>query len=259
MLFLPQGASYINSPMAATLTTIGDRVHFAQTDLVNWTLVTGDDGVMLIDTGFPGQRTDVFQSLRDVGFAAEQVTAILLTHAQHRPFRYCHLVRENLGDTPVLATARKSATPSATTLSKPHRPGRSPPYLAATLASLVGDDRQQRWPTARRDSQRPGRLTDAVAATLPGHPVAVPTPGHTGGHCSYLIDDVLVSGDALVTGHPLRRSNRSCYRSCSTMIRPDVWASRARTGPIRGHAARAWPGGVARSRGAAAAARAAAR
>lgn len=31
----------------------------------------------------------------------------------------------------------------------------------------------------------------------------VPTPGHTGGHCSYLVDGILVSGDALVTGHPL--------------------------------------------------------
>jgi glyoxylase-like metal-dependent hydrolase (beta-lactamase superfamily II) len=33
--------------------------------------------------------------------------------------------------------------------------------------------------------------------------MAIPTPGHTGGHCSYLIDGVLASGDALVTGHPL--------------------------------------------------------
>jgi glyoxylase-like metal-dependent hydrolase (beta-lactamase superfamily II) len=33
--------------------------------------------------------------------------------------------------------------------------------------------------------------------------MAIPTPGHTGGHCSFLVDDVLVSGDALVTGHPV--------------------------------------------------------
>jgi len=46
-------------------------------------------------------------------------------------------------------------------------------------------------------------LTAEVAAQLPGHPMAIPTPGHTGGHCSYLVDGVLASGDALVTGHPL--------------------------------------------------------
>ena len=46
-------------------------------------------------------------------------------------------------------------------------------------------------------------LTDEIAATLPGRPRALPTPGHTGGHCSYVVDGVLVTGDALVTGHPL--------------------------------------------------------
>jgi glyoxylase-like metal-dependent hydrolase (beta-lactamase superfamily II) len=46
-------------------------------------------------------------------------------------------------------------------------------------------------------------LTPEIAATLPGHPQALPTPGHTRGHCSYLVDGVLVTGDALVTGHPL--------------------------------------------------------
>jgi glyoxylase-like metal-dependent hydrolase (beta-lactamase superfamily II) len=33
--------------------------------------------------------------------------------------------------------------------------------------------------------------------------MAIPTPGHTGGHCSYVVGDVLISGDALVTGHPV--------------------------------------------------------
>ena len=50
-------------------------------------------------------------------------------------------------------------------------------------------------------------LTEDVAETLPGRPLAVPTPGHTGGHCSYVVDGVLVSGDALVTGHPLLRQS----------------------------------------------------
>ena len=43
--------------MAPALTAITDTVHFAQTDLVNWTLVTDGNGVMLIDTGFPAAAT----------------------------------------------------------------------------------------------------------------------------------------------------------------------------------------------------------
>jgi len=67
--------------MAAVLTAITDNVHFAYTDLVNWTLVTDGTGVMLIDTGFPGHRDDVLGSLRQLGFGVDNLRAILLTHA----------------------------------------------------------------------------------------------------------------------------------------------------------------------------------
>src|SRR5689334_7213313 len=67
--------------MAAALDAITDRVHFAYTDLVNWTLITDDAGVILIDTGFPGNRDDVLDSLRRLGFGVDDLRAILLTHA----------------------------------------------------------------------------------------------------------------------------------------------------------------------------------
>ena len=94
-------------------------------------------------------------------------------------------------------------------------------------------------------------LTTEVAAALPGHPMAISTPGHTGGHCSYVVDGVLVSGDALITGHPLLRrsgpqllpavfshSQQDCLRSLNALAlldtdvllpgHGDVWR-----GPIR--------------------------
>jgi glyoxylase-like metal-dependent hydrolase (beta-lactamase superfamily II) len=81
--------------------------------------------------------------------------------------------------------------------------------------------------------------------------VAIPTPGHTSGHCSYVVDRVLVAGDALVTGHPLSRrsgpqllpalfnhSDPACRRSLEILAQAetetllpghgDVWI-----GPIR--------------------------
>ena len=94
-------------------------------------------------------------------------------------------------------------------------------------------------------------LRDDVAAGLPGKPTALPTPGHTGGHCSYVVDGVLVTGDALVTGHPLLKhsgpqllpsmfnhSDSDCRRSLEVLAdagtdtlipgHGDVWV-----GPIR--------------------------
>ena len=67
--------------MAAAPTAITDTVHFVQTDLVNWTLVTDGNGVMLIDAGFPGSRDEVLGSLRQLGFGVDDLRAILLTHA----------------------------------------------------------------------------------------------------------------------------------------------------------------------------------
>jgi len=73
-------------------------------------------------------------------------------------------------------------------------------------------------------------LTAEVAAGLPGHPSPIFSPGHTNGHCSYLVDGVLASGDALITGHPLLRrsgpqllpeifsfSQEDCIRSLSAL------------------------------------------
>ncbi|OBF13011.1 MBL fold metallo-hydrolase [Mycobacterium sp. ACS4331] len=182
------------------LIQVTDSVHLAQTPLVNWTLVIGSEGVILIDTGFPGDRPQVLASLRELGCAPEDVMAILLTHAhidhfgtaiwfaaEHRTPVYCHA--DEVGH------AKRE-------------------YLEqASPAGVARHAWQPRWLKWSYDIARKGAFNHAgipstqpfsedVARTLPGRPVAIPTPGHTGGHCSFLVDGVLVSGDALVTGHP---------------------------------------------------------
>ncbi|OKH77609.1 beta-lactamase [Mycobacterium sp. SWH-M3] len=185
--------------MAAALSAITERVHFAQTDLVNWTVVTDDNGVMLIDAGYPGQRAEVLESIRRLGFDADDVRAILLTHA--------HI--DHLGS--AIWFAKTHGTPVYCHSSEVRHVKRE--YLEqASPADVIKHIWQPRWlnwtatliakggmnhagiPTAQA-------LTDADV--LPGTPVPVPTPGHTGGHCSFIVDGILVSGDALVTGHPL--------------------------------------------------------
>lgn len=54
--------------MVPVLTAVTERVHLAQTPLVNWTLVSDNSGVVLIDAGFPGHRDDVLTSLKHLGF-----------------------------------------------------------------------------------------------------------------------------------------------------------------------------------------------
>lgn len=187
--------------MAARLSAISDTVHFAFTDLVNWTLVTDGTGVMLIDAGFPGSRDDVLSSLRELGFEVEDLRAILLTHAHIDHFGsaiwfaktygipvYCHAAEVGHAKREYLEQA--SPADIAKHIWRPR-------YLTWSVAiTRKGGMVRDGIPTAQA-------LTEQVAATLPGKPMAIPTPGHTGGHCSFLVDGVLVSGDALVTGHPL--------------------------------------------------------
>ncbi|MDG4663342.1 MBL fold metallo-hydrolase [Mycobacterium sp. 236(2023)] len=187
--------------MAPVLTAVTDHVHFAQTDLVNWTLVADGNGVILIDAGFPGSRDDVLGSLRSLGFAASDLRAILLTHAHIDHFGTAIWFAAEHG-TPVYCHADEVGH------SKREYLEQASPVAVAMHAW------QPKWLKWSVSIMRHGALTHAgipttaplsadVAAALPGRPTIVPTPGHTGGHCSYLVDGVLVSGDALVTDHPV--------------------------------------------------------
>ena len=187
--------------MAPALTAISDSVHFAYTDLVNWTLVTDGNGVMLIDTGFPGNRDDVLTSLRQLGFGVDDLRAILLTHAHIDHFGSAIWFAKTHG-TPVYCHAAEVGHSKREYLEQAG---------AADILPHVWQPRFLKWTVAitrKGGMVRDGipttqALTEDVAASLPGEPTAIPTPGHTGGHCSYVVDGVLVSGDALVTGHPL--------------------------------------------------------
>lgn len=184
------------------LVRVTDAVYAAVTGHVNWTLVTGDDDrVLLIDAGYPGDRAAVLGTLAELGRRPEDVAAILLTHAhvdhfgtaiwfaaEHRTPVYCHA--DEVGH------ARRDYLEQVSPAQLARHAWR-PRWLrwSAQIAAL-GALTRAGIPTA-------AALTAELAATLPGAPRPVPTPGHTGGHCSYLVDAVVVSGDALITGHPV--------------------------------------------------------
>ncbi|ULE34299.1 MBL fold metallo-hydrolase [Mycobacterium sp. IDR2000157661] len=187
--------------MPAALTAVTDSVHFAYTDLVNWTLVTDGEGVVLIDAGFPGSRDDVLASLRRLGFGVDDLRAILLTHAHVDHFGSAIWFARTHG-TPVfchaaeVGHAKREYLEQASPVDIAKHAWR-PRYLTWSLAiTRKGAMVRDGIPTA-------SALTEDIATGLPGAPKAIPTPGHTGGHCSFLVDGVVVTGDALVTGHPL--------------------------------------------------------
>ncbi len=187
--------------MAPVLTAVTERVHLAQTDLVNWTLVTDESGVLLIDAGYPGQREEVLYSLRELGFGPDDVRAILLTHAHVDHLGSAIWFAKTYG-TPVYTHAAEVGHAQRQYLEQVSpidvlTRAWQPRYLAWTLAlARKGGLTHEGIPSALA-------LDEDIAASLPGAPAAIPSPGHTGGHCSYVVDGVLIAGDALITGHPL--------------------------------------------------------
>lgn len=88
---------------------------------------------------------------------------------------------------------RESATP-ADVLRRAHRPR----WAAWGLrVACLGATQHVAVPSARA-------FPGGGPLDVPGRPVPVPTPGHTSGHTAFHLPDagVLVTGDALVTGHP---------------------------------------------------------
>lgn len=179
----------------------GSEVHHVYTDHVNWTLLRDDDGITLIDAGYPGHADLVVDSIRMIGGTPEAVVAGLLTHAHVDHIgglaklagRYgfpvytdetevAHARREHLEQAGPLDIARMAYRPRAISWLVE--------VLPLGVLSRAGVD----------DAQG---VAASVPLDLPGRPVLVPSHGHTSGHAAFLVADGrgLVSGDALITGH----------------------------------------------------------
>ncbi|MFW0797023.1 MBL fold metallo-hydrolase [Gordonia sp. CPCC 205515] len=175
--------------------------YLVHSDAVNWILLQEGSDITLIDGGYPGQASAVEESIRHIGARPEDIRGALLTHAhvdhlgglatlQARygfdvymdPVEVAHAKREYLqqaGPADIVPIAYKP---------------RVIRWLA--LVTPLGVLSRKGIPEAKPFPE---------PLDLPGRPVPVAAHGHTDGHSAYLAADgaVLVSGDALVSGHPI--------------------------------------------------------
>ncbi|WP_432138079.1 MBL fold metallo-hydrolase [Streptomyces sp. bgisy154] len=192
--------------MRAQVQQVADGVHLVHGSDTNWVILADGDAVTLIDTGYPGDRGLLLDSLAQVGSSPEAVTAVLVTHAHTDHIGSAEFLRTRHG-TPV--RLHQAEVPHArreflhqvgvgTVLRQGWRPGVLPWAVRALRSGG----------TAHVPVAGPEPLPAAAGPLdLPGRPVPVHTPGHTLGHCAYHLPaaGVVVSGDALVSGHPTSR------------------------------------------------------
>ncbi|MFW0786222.1 MBL fold metallo-hydrolase [Gordonia sp. CPCC 206044] len=174
-----------------------------QTDVVNWILLQEGSDITLIDGGYPGQESDVVESIRHIGGRPEDIRGALLTHAHVDHLGGLVGLSQRYGfdvymDPVEVSHARRD-----------HLQQAGP----TDILPLAYQPRVLRWlakVTPLGVLSRKG-IADAKPfpepLDLPGRPIPVSAHGHTDGHSAYLVaaGEVLVSGDALVSGHPISK------------------------------------------------------
>src|SRR4051812_42777519 len=184
---------------------VADGVHRIEDAYTNWYIVEEDDRLTVVDTGVPGSWESLFEALSRLGRRADQIEAVVLTHAHFDHIGFAERARKELGvpvwlhenDVPLAHHPQQYAHERPRSLYLATQP-KALPIAAALLRERAF------WPTPVDEVSR---FQDG-SLPVPGRPQVLFTPGHTLGHCSLHFPerDLVIAGDALVTLDPYRGS-----------------------------------------------------
>jgi len=164
----------------------------------NFVLLVDGTEVTMIDSGYPKDRDLVDASVARIGRSLADVHALVLTHGHvdhkgsaerlrrdHEVPVHCHT------DEAPIARGEIKQQISLWELRKAWRP-----YVFRFAISAM-----RSGGLAPEHVSTVATFGDGETIEVPGHPIAVFTPGHTQGHCALHLPDrgVLITGDALVT------------------------------------------------------------
>jgi len=175
-----------------------DRVHLINSLIVNLYLIIDPDGLILIDTGLPGNIKRIARYLDGLGYKLDQIKSILITHADGDHYG-------SLADLQKAIPAVTYANPIEAEAIRSGQSSRSltPSGVQKIFYSLVR-------PLVKT---QPARVDQYLSKgqTLPGLGgiQVMDTPGHTPGHISLYSAStgILFAGDSInVTGQRLSPS-----------------------------------------------------
>ncbi|GEC06169.1 MBL fold metallo-hydrolase [Streptomyces spinoverrucosus] len=191
--------------MRADVQQVADGTYLVHGSNTNWVILKDGDAVTLVDTGYLGDRQQLLDSLAAVGSSPEAVAAVLITHAHNDHLGSAEYLRETYG-TPVYL--HEAEVPHArreflhqVSVGQVLRNGWRPGVLPWAVHAIRSGG------TAHVPVTSPEPFPGTGPLDLPGRPVPVHTPGHTAGHSVFHLPGagVVISGDALVSGHATSR------------------------------------------------------
>jgi glyoxylase-like metal-dependent hydrolase (beta-lactamase superfamily II) len=166
------------------------------TSIVNWYAVEDGGRWTVFDAGVPR----FWPQLERHGIPSDAVEAVVLTHAHVDHVGVADRLRAagarvyvHEGDHELATTAKPFGKNEASLL----------PYLRYPMAwRLLAH-------LTRGGAAKPQKIAevttfgDGETLDVPGRPRVIHTPGHTAGHCAFVVDSNLIIGDLLCTLNPL--------------------------------------------------------
>jgi len=153
-------------------------VHIVPMGMANAFLIEGDDGLTLIDAGFPGKEAAVFQTIRGLGRSPDELRHLIFTHGHPDHIgSAAAIVRETSAKTymhPLDIPLAESGGPF-----RPMRP--APGLLGQVLCRLFFNPDERMEPVI---IDQP--LSDGEILPVAGGIEVIHTPGHCAGHVALL-------------------------------------------------------------------------
>ena len=155
-----------------------DGVHVVPMGMANAFLIEGDDGLILIDAGFPAKEAAVFGALRELGRSRDQLKHLIFTHGHPDHIGSAAAIVQETGARTYMHPLDMSMAESG----GPFRPLKpAPGLLAPVLCRLFYHPNAPVEPVS---IDQP--LTDGELLPIAGGIEVIHTPGHCAGQVALL-------------------------------------------------------------------------
>ncbi|OII23464.1 hypothetical protein BIV03_11405 [Curtobacterium sp. MCBA15_016] len=189
-----------------SVVSVAPGVVFVEGPVSNWVVLAEEDGVALIDAGYPADTDLVLDTVRYAGHELDDLRRVYVTHGHVDHVGGIPGILERYPHVEVLAHADELDN-----VRGPARQQVTPAEIGGRLAA----PRVLRWlaRAVRSDALRPTAVPTARAFTgadFVGRAIApLPATGHTDGSTAYLLPaaNAIITGDAVVSRHDTQPSS----------------------------------------------------
>ena len=161
-----------------TVKRVIEGVHVVPMGMANAFLIEGDDGLTLIDAGFPGKEATLFAAIRGLGRSLEELKHLIFTHGHPDHIGSAAAIVRETGATTYMHPFDIPMAESG----GPFRPMRAAPgLLRLAMCNLFFHPDERMEPVA---IDQP--LTGGEILPVAGGFDVIHTPGHCAGHVALL-------------------------------------------------------------------------